>query len=138
MASYNLGQNRKIFSNQIDSKLDYYYIINQKSNLNITIGTILIIKLLTPHFSILDLDNSIFPTPAINEGLSSNDVTYNFSDFYLGAHYRFRTGIFTFTPGFSLHAYGNKNIQNSHQIEDDFIRLLPDFEMRIQLKKVSH
>ena len=67
--------------------------------------------------------------------MSSNDVTYNFSDFCWGAHYRFRTGIFTFTPGFSLHAYGNKNIQNSHQIEDDFIRLLPDFEMRIQLKK---
>ena len=136
LASYNLGQNRKIFSNQIDSKLDYYYIINQKSNLNITIGTILSYQTFDSSiFQFLDLDNSIFPTPAINEGLSSNDVTYNFSDFYLGAHYRFRTGIFTFTPGFSLHAYGNKNIQNSHQIEDDFIRLLPDFEMRIQLKK---
>ena len=136
LTSYNLGQNRKIFSNQLDAKLDYYHIINQKSNLNITLGTILSYQAFDSSiFQFLDLDNSIFPTPTINEGLSSNDVTYNFSDFYLGAHYRFRTGIFTFTPGFSLHAYGNKNTQNSRQIEDDFIRLLPDFEMRIQLKK---
>lgn len=136
LASYNLGQNRKIFSNQLDAKLDYYHIINQKSNLNITLGTILSYQAFDSSiFQFLDLGNSIFPTPTINEGLSSNDVTYNFSDFYLGAHYRFRTGIFTFTPGFSLHAYGNKNTQNSRQIEDDFIRLLPDFEMRIQLKK---
>ena len=136
LASYNLGQNRKIFSNQLDAKLDYYHIINQKSNLNITLGTILSYQAFDSSiFQFLDLDNSIFPTPTINKGLSSNDVTYNFSDFYLGAHYRFRTGIFTFTPGFSLHAYGNKNTQNSRQIEDDFIRLLPDFEMRIQLKK---
>ena len=136
LASYNLGQNRKIFSNQLDAKLDYYHIINQKSNLNITLGTILSYQAFDSSiFQFLDLGNSILPTPTINEGLSSNDVTYNFTDFYLGAHYRFRTGIFTFTPGFSLHAYGNKNTQNNRQIEDDFIRLLPDFEIRIQLKK---
>ena len=136
LASYNLGQNRKIFSNQLDAKLDYYHIINQKSNLNITLGTILSYQAFDSSiFQFLELGNSIFPTPTINEGLSSNDVTYNFSDFYLGAHYRFRTGKFTFTPGFSLHAYGNRNTQNNRQIEDDFIRLLPDFEMRIQLKK---
>ena len=136
LTSYNLGQNRKIFSNQLDAKLDYYHIINQKSNLNITLGTILSYQAFDSSiFQFLDLGNSILPTPTINEGLSSNDVTYNFTDFYLGAHYRFRTGIFTFTPGFSLHAYGNKNTQNNRQIEDDFIRLLPDFEMRIQLKK---
>ena len=31
--------------------------------------------------------------------------------------------------------YGNKNKQNERIYEDDFIRLLPDFEMRIELKK---
>ena len=41
MMSYDLGQNRKIFSNQLDAKLDYYHIINQKSNLNLSLGTIL-------------------------------------------------------------------------------------------------
>jgi hypothetical protein len=54
---------------------------------------------------------------------------------YLGAHYRFKSGIFTFTPGFSIHTYGNKNEQNNTLFEENFIRLLPDFETRIQLKK---
>ena len=133
---YELGQNRKIFSNQLDAKLDYYHIINQKSNLNITLGTILSHQAFdSTIFQFLSSNNSMVPTPNINNGLSSNDVEYNFSDFYVGAHYRFRTGKFTFTPGFSVHAYGNKNEQNNRLFKDDFIRFLPDFEMRIQLKK---
>ena len=133
---YDLGQNRKIFSNQLDAKLDYYHIISPKSNLNLTLGTIL---------SHQNFDSSIFQflsdgvkaqlTPTFNNGLASNEVEYNFSDLYLGAHLRFRTGKFTFTPGFSIHAYGNKNEQNNTLVEDNFIRLLPDFETRIQIKK---
>ena len=34
-----------------------------------------------------------------------------------------------------MHAYGNKNIQYNEQVADNFIRLLPDFETRIQFKK---
>ena len=133
---YDLGQNRKIFSNQLDAKLDYYHIINPKSNLNLTLGTIL---------SHQNFDSSIFqflnegeqyqPVPTFNNGLAINDVEYNFSDLYLGVHYRFRTGKFTFTPGFSIHAYGNNNQQNNVLVEDNFIRFLPDFETRIQIKK---
>ena len=136
MNAYDLGQNRKIYSNQLDAKLDYYHIISPKSNLNLTLGTIL---------SHQNFDSTIFQflsdggtrqlTPSFNNGLASNDVAYNFSDLYLGAHLRFRTGKFTFTPGFSIHAYGNKNRQNNTLVEDHFIRFLPDFETRIQIKK---
>ena len=38
--NYNLAQNRKIKSNQLDAKLDYYYLIGKKSNINFTFGTI--------------------------------------------------------------------------------------------------
>ena len=54
---------------------------------------------------------------------------------YLGVHYRFKAGMFTITPGFSVHAYSNKNIQFGEQYSEDFFRILPDFETRIQLKK---
>jgi hypothetical protein len=54
---------------------------------------------------------------------------------YLGVHYRLKTGKFTITPGFSLHAYGNKNTQFGETFKDNFFRFLPDFETRIQLKK---
>lgn len=136
MGEFNLGQNRKIFSNQLDAKLDYYHIINQKSNLNLTLGSILSYQAFDSSiFQFLSDGSSINPTPIINERSVINDVTYNFRDVYLDAHYRFKSGIFTFTPGFSIHAYRNKNEQNNTLVEENFIRLLPDFETRIQLKK---
>lgn len=133
---YDLGQNRKIFSNQLDAKLDYYNIISPKSNVNITLGSILSHQNFDSKiFQFLSEGNQFQPTPTFNNGLATNDVEYNFSDLYLGVHYRFRTGKFTFTPGFSIHAYGNKNQQNNVLVEDNFIRFLPDFETRIQIKK---
>ena len=120
MMSYDLGQNRKIFSNQLDAKLDYYHIINQKSNLNLSLGTILSYQSFDSSlFQFLEEGNLILPTPLINKGLGTNDITYNFSDFYLGTHYRFRFGKFTFTPGLSIHFYGNKNQQNERIYEED-------------------
>ncbi|PWH82130.1 TonB-dependent receptor [Algibacter marinivivus] len=139
--NYDLGQNRRIKSNQVDAKLDYYNILNAKSNINFTLGTILSRQEFNSNiFQFLD-DNSEFePTPSITNDdgdlLSAmNDTEYNFSDIYLGAHYTLKAGKFTFTPGFSIHAYGNKNSQFGETFEDNFFRFLPDFETRIQFKK---
>ena len=133
---YSVGQNRKIYSNQLDAKVDYFHIINPKSNLNLTLGTLLSHQQFDSSiFQFLSEGSTFQPTPTFNNGLSTNDVAYNFSDVYLGVHYRFRTGKFTFTPGFSVHAYGNNNRQNDQLVKDNFVRLLPDFETRIQIKK---
>ncbi|WP_298422570.1 carboxypeptidase-like regulatory domain-containing protein [uncultured Kordia sp.] len=133
---YDLAQNRRIQSNQLDAKLDYYNILNTKSNINFTLGTIL---------SRQDFNSNLFqfrgtgiqfnPIPSFNNGQITNDVTYNFSDVYLGVHYRLKSGKFTFTPGFSVHAYGNNNSQGGETFKDNFFRVLPDFETRIQFKK---
>ena len=134
--NYDLGQNRRIKSNQLDAKLDYYHILNTKSNLNLTFGTILSRQEFNSDIFQLLADGSRFdPTPNFNDGLATNDTEYNFSDIYLGIHYRVRMGKFTLTPGFSVHAYGNKNIQFGETFKDNFFRFLPDFETRIQLKK---
>jgi hypothetical protein len=136
LTNYNLGQNRRIASNQLDAKLDYYKILNAKSNLNLTLGTILSRQEFNSNIFQFLTDGSQFEiTPTINEGLAINDTEYNFSDVYLGLHYRLKTGVFTITPGFSVHAYGNKNIQFGETFKDNFFRLLPDFETRIQFKK---
>ncbi|MBT8204825.1 MAG: outer membrane beta-barrel family protein, partial [Eudoraea sp.] len=136
LTNYDLGQNRRIKSNQLDAKLDYYHILNAKSNLNFTFGTILSRQEFNSDiFQFLE-DGTLFnPTPTFNEGRATNDTEYNFSDIYLGAHYRLKTGKFTITPGFSVHAYGNKNTQFGETFKDNFFRFLPDFETRIQLKK---
>ncbi|MBE15447.1 MAG: TonB-dependent receptor, partial [Cytophagaceae bacterium] len=134
--SYDLNQTRRIKSNQLDAKLDYYNILNSKSNLNVTFGTILSRQSFNSNiFQFLENGDRFEPTPNFNEGLATNDVIYNFSDVYMGLHYRVRTGKFTLTPGFSVHAYGNKNTQGGQTFEDNFFRILPDFETRIQLKK---
>lgn len=134
--TYDIAQNRRIKSNQVDAKLDYYNILNSKSNINFTLGTILSRQVFNSNiFQFLEDGLSFGPTPTINDGLAINDTEYNFSDIYLGVHYRVKTGKFTITPGFSVHAYGNKNIQFGETFEDNFFRVLPDFETRIQFKK---
>ncbi len=134
--NYDLGQNRRIKSNQLDAKLDYFNILNAKSNINLTFGTILSRQEFNSNiFQFLSDGSQFNPTPTFNDGRASNDTEYNFSDIYLGVHYRLKTGKFTITPGFSVHAYGNKNIQFGETFKDNFFRLLPDFETRIQFKK---
>lgn len=135
-ASYNLGQNRRIKTNQLDAKLDYFNIIGSKSNINFTLGTILSRQQFNSNiFQFLENNSKLQPTPLFNQGLAVNDIDYNFNDMYLGVHYRFKAGKFTITPGFSVHAYGNKNTQIGTIVENNFVKLLPDFETRIQLKK---
>ncbi|MDP5157216.1 MAG: TonB-dependent receptor family protein [Flaviramulus sp.] len=134
--NYDIAQNRRIKSNQLDAKFDYYNILNDKSNINFTFGTILSRQEFNSNiFQFLE-DGSIFdPVPTFNDGRATNDTEYNFTDFYVGVHYTLKLGKFTFRPGFSAHAYGNKNTQFNEVFEDNFFRLLPDFETRIQFKK---
>mgnify|MGYP003334927371 CR=1 FL=1 len=40
-SNYNLAQEKRVHSNQLDAKLDYWNILNKKSNINLTFGTIL-------------------------------------------------------------------------------------------------
>jgi hypothetical protein len=133
---YNIAQDKRVKSNQMDSKLDYWNILNNKSDINFTLGTILSNQQFNSEiFQFLDNDAPFDPTPTINNGLDTNDITYNFSDIYIGLHYRLKSGIFTFTPGISAHAYSAKNTQFDTSINDNFFRLLPDFNMIMQLKK---
>ncbi|WP_347922867.1 carboxypeptidase-like regulatory domain-containing protein [Pontimicrobium sp. SW4] len=133
---YNIGQDKRIKSNQLDAKLDYWNILNTKSDINFTLGTILSNQKFDSNiFQFLDDGSKYNPTPTINGGLDNNNIDYSFSDVYLGIHYRLKSGIFTFTPGVSAHAYSTKNDQFNTETTDNFFRVLPDFNMRMQLKK---
>jgi hypothetical protein len=138
---YNLNQERRIKSNQLDAKLDYYYILNNKSNINLTLGTIFSNQRFNSNiFQFLDDGSFLDPVANLTDEdgnllRNENDTEYNFSDVYLGFRYRVKSGKFTITPGFSLHAYGNKNTQFGEEFKDNFFRVLPEFETLIQFKK---
>ena len=139
---YNIAQDKRVKSNQLDAKLDYWNILNKKSDLNLTFGAI---------YSKQEFDSEIFqflsesaediynPTSLVNDGLDYNEVNYVFNDLYSGLHYRLKTGKFTISPGFTAHSYDSENTQNESfesrsNYKKSFFKLLPDFNMIIQLK----
>lgn len=133
-SGYNVAQDKRVKTNKVDAKLDYWYVLNQKSNINFTLGTLLSKQQFNSEiYQILDNGNKYELEDA--ESDVENDIDYGLSDLYLGIHYRLKAGIFTITPGFSLHTYATKNTQFGSSTKDNFFRLLPDFNARIQLKK---
>ncbi len=133
---YNINQNRRVKTNQLDTKLDYWNILNDKSNINFTLGVTSSRQDFNSNlFQILDDDSSFDPTPTFNDGLDVNDIVYSFSDYYLGAKYTLKAGIFTFMPGLSAHAYRYGNDQFGQEFQDNFGLVLPSFETRMQFKK---
>ena len=130
----NINQNRFVKTNKLDAKLDYYYMITPKSNINVTLGN---------TYSQQNFDTSIFQildngtTNNLNNSQNKNDVNYYFNDVFLGLHYKILTGKFTFTPGVSLHSYNMTNTQLGTRANQKFYRLLPDLLAVYQIKKAE-
>jgi CarboxypepD_reg-like domain/Outer membrane protein beta-barrel family len=129
-----LTQNRFVKTNKTDAKLDYYYMVTPKSNINLTIGN---------TFSKQNFDSHIFQ---ILNGGSRNDLTntdnnnqvkYVFNDAFVGLHYKILSGKFTFTPGVSFHSYQTANEQVNTNFSQNFTRILPDLFVLYQLKKAE-
>ncbi|MCI2228914.1 TonB-dependent receptor family protein [Polaribacter sp. MSW13] len=137
---YTLEQDRRVKSNQLDAKLDYYNILNDKSNLNFVVGTIQSKQNFdSKFFQILDNGTTVDPTPTIpgnTDPQTTNDTEYTFSDIYAGLRYRLKSGIFTFTPGVTLHAYNVKNTQYQTEIfKDQFQKIFPELSIIAQFKQ---
>ncbi|OAB79714.1 TonB-dependent receptor [Cochleicola gelatinilyticus] len=129
---YNINQRKKVVSNKIDAKIDHYYVLNNTSNLNFTLGATL---------SSQQFDSGIFQildngtTNTFTEADFNNDVTYNFSDIFLGAHYKVKSGEFIFTPGLTLHNYTLKNEQLGTTVKQNDWKVLPDVNVIWEIKK---
>jgi hypothetical protein len=134
---YDLEQDRRVKTNQLDAKLDYYYILNTKSNLNFVAGTILSTQNFNSRF--FQLGTANVPDPeidGIDDAQITNDTEYNFTDIYAGLRYRLKVGIFTITPGFTAHSYNSNNTQyRTETFKDTFFKFLPEFEVVAQFKR---
>ncbi|MCK5441004.1 MAG: TonB-dependent receptor [Maribacter sp.] len=132
-SGYNVNQDKLVKTNKFDAKLDYWYVLGTKSNIKFTLGSLLSSqKFNSEIFQILDTGNILSLSNA--QESVENDINYNLSDLYLGIEYRLKAGIFTFTPSVSVHNYTTKNVQSNALVKNNFIRLLPNFNTRMQLK----
>lgn len=131
---YNINQTRFIKTNKLDAKVDYYYMVTPKSNINFTFGNTHSLQNFNSHiFQILDNGTK----NDLNTVDKNNDVSYFFNDAFVGLHYKFITGKFTFNPGFSAHYYKTYNEQLGTKVNDNFYRILPDVYALYQIKKAE-
>ena len=130
-AIIDLIQHKKTSTNKLDAKLDYYYLLTPKSNINITLGSTLSDQNLTSRISQNLSDGSVLN---FNDEQLKNQVNYNFFDLFLGLHYKVVSGKFTFNPGVSLHQYITKDNQLGTEISQNQTKLLPDVYASLQLK----
>jgi len=131
-ARYNVNQNKTVKSNKIDGKVDYYYVLNNLSNLNFTVGTTYSNQKFNSNiFQILDNGNE----NNFSENDFNNNVTYSFTDAFFGLHYKLKRGKFIFTPGVTLHNYNLKNEQLGTTATQNDWMLLPDLNVVWELKK---
>ena len=129
-----INQKRFVRTNKIDSKLDYYYMLTPKSNINLTFGN---------TYSHQNFDSNIYQildsdaTNNLNNPQNTNAVRYTFDDAFVGLHYKFITGKFTFNPGFSVHNYSMIDDQNNSENKKSFVKILPDVYALYQMKKAE-
>lgn len=127
-----ITQKRYVQTNKVDAKFDYYYMVTPKSNINLTLGN---------TYSYQNFDSSIFQM--LNNGTQNNltdattynDVNYAFNDLFLGVHYKFLLGKYTFNPGFSVHQFNMNDEQLGTSNKQSFNRILPDVYALWQIKK---
>ena len=141
LLGYTAGQNRNdinqerfVKTNKVDAKVDYYYMVTPKSNINVTLGNTYSHQNFNSNiFQILDNDTR----NNLDNIANKNDVGYTFNDAFVGLHYKFIKGKFTINPGVSAHAYSMNNEQNSTEHKETFYRILPDIYALYQIKKAE-
>jgi hypothetical protein len=128
---YDITQNKKQHTNKLDAKIDYFYILNNTSNLNFTLGETNINQ---------NLDSNIFQTLA-NESVynfTTNDLnnrnSFVFNDLFLAFHYNLKFGKLSFTPGISIHQFNINDTQFEDSRKESLQRILPDFFAQYKFK----
>ena len=129
-----ISQNRFVRTSKIDAKIDYYYMLTAKSNINVTLGNTNSDQgFNSSMYQILD-DKTV---NELDNPINVNDVYYKFNDAFLGLHYKLLAGKFTFTPGVSFHSYNMTNTQLGTDFSQNFTRFLPDLLAIYQIKKAE-
>jgi hypothetical protein len=129
---FDLSQKQYTQTNRVDAKLDYFWVINPKSHLNFTLGTIQSSQRFNSAiFQTLDSGNIL----AFSESELGNQVQFYFSDLWVGMHVKWISGAFTFNPGFHVHQYMTRNEQLESVVSKPLTNVVPDAFVNWQMKR---
>ncbi|SEE06589.1 CarboxypepD_reg-like domain-containing protein [Tenacibaculum sp. MAR_2010_89] len=127
----NINQLRKTKQYNFTTIFKDFWVLNRNNHIYTTIGnTYQKHQFFTDDFQLLT--NGVTNNFSANN--FGNDTQYSFHDLFLGAHYKFKIGIFTFKQGVYLHKY-NWSVVQEHIIKRSKWNLLPDFLMKIDFNK---
>lgn len=129
---FNINQERFVNTNKIDAKLDYFYVLNKKSNINFTVGTT--VSQQNYSSDIFQITDAGVRNELQDPEFRNDNVQYNFTDLFAAVHYKFITGKFTFTPGLTAHSFRTLDLQNDVENVIETQRVVPDFEARYDIK----
>jgi hypothetical protein len=128
---YNINQQKFVESQKLDAKVDYWRVLNKKSNINFTVGASIVNQ--DYNTNIFQIRNDGSQNDLTDPALG-NDVNYKFRDLFGAVHYKFITGKFTITPGVTAHSFHIEDTQLGNTNELDFQEILPDFNVRFALR----
>jgi hypothetical protein len=126
--TYNLTQLKETKHNNFNAIIKHYWVLNNTNHIYTTIGN----NYINEQFYTSDsqqLENGSennFSTASFG-----NDLDYSLNDLFVGVHYKFKTGIFTFKQGAFLHKY-NWELNQLNTVKKNKVVLLPDFLAKIE------
>tara|TARA_R110002074_G_scaffold392826_3_gene578641 strand:+ start:3994 stop:6639 length:2646 start_codon:yes stop_codon:yes gene_type:complete len=114
-----------------DAVFKHFWEINNSNHIYTTVGN----TYKTESFSTQDqqeLDDGSINDFSTNS--FGNQLDFNLNDFFVGMHYKFRTGIFTVKQGAEIHNYNWHVNQLTNTSKNKWV-LLPDFLAKIEFNK---
>ena len=113
--TYDLLQYQNLKNNDLSAVTDYYYVINDVSHIDFSVGTKAVWQNFDSGIS-QKLDNG--QESDFDDLQLKNNAYYNFVDVFAGAYYKILTGKFTFRPGITAHYYR----LNDRQFDNELVR----------------
>ena len=126
-----IQQEKQQISRNFDAVFKHFWEVNNSNHIYTTLGNKWQQQsFFTEDSQLLDNGNS----NNFETGGFGNEVDFQLNDFFLGLHYKFRTGIFTVKQGFEAHKYTWSIVQQNEIHRDKWV-VLPDFLATIEFNK---
>lgn len=128
-----LEQSKRIKNHQLDAVFKHYWVLNRNNHVYSTIGNAYINQQFFTR-DVQNLENGI-----VNDFSGSNfgnDLQFRLNDVFIGLHYKFKIGIFSFDQGAFVHHYNWQIDQNtSTSVSLSKTVLLPSFTTEAKLSQ---